>query len=187
MNHKVFWCNSWWDGPSFSSISLDSLESRLYMRTSRKKLLLHREKHNHEGERKSVIVIVRNVIWLSWRFRIIFVEFLILISCFLHYSSKPHKSTKPLHKAAPSAPVCSDPASFKTNSTSSSIKEIADEEIVELVLNNKVKDHELEKRLDCFRAVTVRRMIANRKLASILPDNNPNVLDKLPSGPSLDY
>jgi hydroxymethylglutaryl-CoA reductase (NADPH) len=93
-----------------------------------------------------------------------------------------------LHKAAPCAPVCSDPQSFKSSASSTTnIKELADEEIVELVLNNKVKDHELEKRLDCFRAVTVRRMIANRKLASVLPDNNPNVLEKLPSTPSLDY
>ncbi|KAG7367191.1 hydroxymethylglutaryl-coenzyme A reductase-domain containing protein [Nitzschia inconspicua] len=98
--------------------------------------------------------------------------------------------TKQLHKAAPSAPVCSDPASFKVAASSHSstdIKELADEEIAELVLSNKVKDHELEKRLDPFRAVTVRRLAANRKLSTVLPDNKTNVLDKLPATPSLDY
>jgi hydroxymethylglutaryl-CoA reductase (NADPH) len=55
------------------------------------------------------------------------------------------------------------------------------------VLSNKVKDHELEKRLDPFRAVDVRRMAANHKLASTIPNGNPNVLDGLPCSPSLDY
>jgi hydroxymethylglutaryl-CoA reductase (NADPH) len=97
---------------------------------------------------------------------------------------------KPLHKAAASAPVCCDPASYtvsSSNISSTDIKELGDEEIANLVLSNKVKDHELEKRLDPFRAVTVRRLAANRKLASVLPGNVLNVLDKLPAAPSLDY
>eukprot|EP00529_Nitzschia_sp_RCC80_P016964 CAMPEP_0113516262 /NCGR_PEP_ID=MMETSP0014_2-20120614/41451_1 /TAXON_ID=2857 /ORGANISM="Nitzschia sp." /LENGTH=645 /DNA_ID=CAMNT_0000413019 /DNA_START=123 /DNA_END=2060 /DNA_ORIENTATION=+ /assembly_acc=CAM_ASM_000159 len=100
-----------------------------------------------------------------------------------------------LHKAAPSAPVCSDPASFKASSSSSvpsNLKELPDEDIANLVLMNKLKDHELEKRLDPFRAVTVRRLVVNQKLSTLLTDgktNQPvtNVLEKLPSTPSLDY
>lgn len=111
------------------------------------------------------------------------------------YSSRQtpaSKSSAPkqLHRAAPSAPVCSDPASFKVAPSSVSmanIKEMADEDIAELVLNNTVKDHELEKRLDPFRAVMVRRLAANQKLSTVLPDNRTDVLDKLPSMPSLDY
>jgi len=95
---------------------------------------------------------------------------------------------KALHEPAACTPVCSDPSSFKVSSSvPSNIKELADEDVADLVLKNKVKDHELEKRLDPFRAVTVRRMTANRKLASVLPQNKPNVLDKLPATPSLDY
>lgn len=97
----------------------------------------------------------------------------------------PTKSV--VHAAAKSAPVCSDPASFKTSSSSSSlgnIKELSDEQVCDLVLHNKLKDHELEKRLDPHRAVTVRRMAMNAKLATL---GNDGALDKLPSSPSLDY
>jgi hydroxymethylglutaryl-CoA reductase (NADPH) len=49
----------------------------------------------------------------------------------------------------------------------------------------------LEKLLDPFRAVTVRRIACNHKLNSVLnsadQQNKSNVLDKLPSEPSLDY
>merc|ERR1712161_153440 len=79
-------------------------------------------------------------------------------------------------------------ASLSSNSVN--LEELADEEIANLVLNNKVKDHELEKRLDPFRAVTVRRFAFNQKIASVLSGNTnkqnninniANVLDKLPS------
>jgi hydroxymethylglutaryl-CoA reductase (NADPH) len=52
------------------------------------------------------------------------------------------------------------------------------------VLCNKLKDHELETRLEPHRAVTVRRLAFSQKLASL---NKPGVLDKLPCEPSLDY
>merc|ERR1712194_493896 len=72
------------------------------------------------------------------------------------------KKKNSIHPPASCAPVCSDPTSFKSSgaslsSNSVNLEELADEEIANLVLNNKVKDHELEKRLDPFRAVTVRR------------------------------
>jgi len=111
------------------------------------------------------------------------------------------KKMNSIHPPASCAPVCSDPTSFKSSgaslsSNSANLEELADEEIANLVLNNKVKDHELEKRLDPFRAVTVRRIAFNQKIASVLSDNTKkqnninntaNVLDKLPSTPSLDY
>jgi len=62
---------------------------------------------------------------------------------------------------------------------------LSNEEIAQLVLTNRLKDHELEKRLDCHRAVTVRRMIVNSKLESLR--NDPNVLADLPSQHDLDY
>eukprot|EP00980_Cylindrotheca_fusiformis_P012504 scaffold3073_cov66-Cylindrotheca_fusiformis.AAC.19 len=96
-----------------------------------------------------------------------------------------------LHPPAASAPVCSDPASFSTTTTTTttttlnnkkeSISEMNNEDIAQLVLQNQIKDHELEKRLDPFRAVTVRRMVASAKLDS------STVLQNLPQGPSLDY
>lgn len=115
--------------------------------------------------------------------------------------SKPQNKSMPtknivkksIHPPAVCTPVCSDPASFKSSSTSTStdnLNELADEEIANLVLSNKVKDHMLEKLLDPFRAVTVRRIACNRKLASVLggdKQTHSNVLDKLPSEPSLDY
>lgn len=99
-------------------------------------------------------------------------------------------SKKTVHPPAACAPVCSDPSSFKSKaSPPDNLKELPDEEIADLVLSNKVKDHMLEKLLDPFRAVTVRRIACNRKLASVLGRDqaNSNVLEKLPSEHSLDY
>ena len=95
-----------------------------------------------------------------------------------------------IHPAASCTPVCTDPSSFKTAKTATvpdNLKALRDEEIAKLVLSNKVKDHMLEKLLDPFRAVTVRRIVCNQRLNSSLKKNNSNVLDKLPSEPSLDY
>jgi len=101
-----------------------------------------------------------------------------------------------IHPPAACTPVCSDPSSFKSSNKSvvpESLKELGDEEIANLVLTNKVKDHMLEKILDPSRAVTVRRIAMNQKLNSVLMENAvdqqnvSNVLDNLPSGPSLDY
>mmetsp|Transcript_1520 Transcript_1520/g.3958 ORF Transcript_1520/g.3958 Transcript_1520/m.3958 type:complete len:628 (+) Transcript_1520:436-2319(+) len=97
---------------------------------------------------------------------------------------------KTVHPPAACTPVCSDPSSFKSSKPSvpENLKELSDDEIAALVLGNKVKDHMLEKLLDPFRAVTVRRIACNQKLASVLGrEDKSNVLEKLPSEPSLDY
>lgn len=95
--------------------------------------------------------------------------------------------------AAKSAPVCSDPASFRPSSSSSNANnnsnnnnysELTDDQVAQLVLSNKLKDHELEKRLDCERAVAVRRLVVNAKLAQLGRDG---ALEKLPHRHSLDY
>jgi len=101
-----------------------------------------------------------------------------------------------IHPPAACTPVCTDPSSFRSSKTAvvpENFKGLADEEIANLVLSNKVKDHMLEKLLDPFRAVTVRRIAFNRKLNSVLnrnssdQQNNSNVLDNPPSEHSLDY
>jgi hydroxymethylglutaryl-CoA reductase (NADPH) len=97
-------------------------------------------------------------------------------------------SKKMVHKPAESTPVCSDPSSFKKSSSSklpTNLKELPDEDIAQLVLTNQLKDHELEKRLDPFRAVDVRRMAVNQKLAPLI--GNENVLENLPCQHALDY
>ena len=98
-------------------------------------------------------------------------------SChFLFFSktvSPPRSSAKPkvVHEPAACAPVCSDPTSFEKPaakiSKDTDITGMTNEEIVKLVLGLQIKDHELEKRLDPFRAVTVRRLIAQIKLQSV--------------------
>ena len=106
-------------------------------------------------------------------------------------SKKPTNPVKPTKKVLPpaaSTPVCSDPKP-KTSSTTkpgipANLKELTNEEIAELVVTNVLRDHELEKRLDPFRAVDVRRLACNSKLAAL---GNDGALDKLPSEPSLDY
>jgi len=99
------------------------------------------------------------------------------------------KATKVLHKPAACTPVCSDPSSFQKASSSSKVlsnlKDLPDQEIADLVLNNQLKDHQLEKLLDPFRAVDVRRIACNQKLSSVV--GNDRVLETLPSNPSLDY
>eukprot|EP00526_Cylindrotheca_closterium_P004866 CAMPEP_0113648764 /NCGR_PEP_ID=MMETSP0017_2-20120614/25888_1 /TAXON_ID=2856 /ORGANISM="Cylindrotheca closterium" /LENGTH=629 /DNA_ID=CAMNT_0000561049 /DNA_START=314 /DNA_END=2203 /DNA_ORIENTATION=+ /assembly_acc=CAM_ASM_000147 len=111
-------------------------------------------------------------------------------------SVSPPPKAKVVHEPAACAPVCSDPASF--NSSSSSNKKAAiskdtditgmtNDEIAQLVLDLQVKDHELEKRLDPFRAVTVRRLIAQHKLQSVHSSSSSAFLEDLPEGPSLDY
>lgn len=88
--------------------------------------------------------------------------------------------------AQASAPICSDLASFKafSEATPSNFKEVTDESVVKMVLENQLKDHELEKRLDPFRAVQVRRLVVEHKLAAL---GLSGALDKLPSLHSLDY
>ena len=52
------------------------------------------------------------------------------------------------------------------------------------MLTNQMKDHELEKRLDCFRAVAVRRLVVEHKLSSL---GHTGALEKLPHETDLDY
>lgn len=114
-------------------------------------------------------------------------SYILLLS---HSNSTPvAATTKKIQPPAASAPVCSDPASLKPSASSKGIanlKELPDEDIAALVLSNQVKDHELEKRLDPFRAVDVRRIAAAKKLQGVL-NTTSNPLDTLPSQPSLDY
>eukprot|EP00542_Grammatophora_oceanica_P010723 CAMPEP_0194043422 /NCGR_PEP_ID=MMETSP0009_2-20130614/15053_1 /TAXON_ID=210454 /ORGANISM="Grammatophora oceanica, Strain CCMP 410" /LENGTH=635 /DNA_ID=CAMNT_0038687623 /DNA_START=65 /DNA_END=1972 /DNA_ORIENTATION=- len=103
-------------------------------------------------------------------------------------------ATKPaLHPPAASTPVCSDRnSSAVVNKTSTKkgmdltgIADLPIEQVGQLVLDGKLKDHELEKRLDAHRAVSVRRWIVNQKLASL--GRPADVLDKLPYQTDLDY
>ena len=91
-----------------------------------------------------------------------------------------------LHPPATSAPVCSDPVSMVVANSpgSTDLKEMPDAEIAALVLNGRIKDHQLEKLLDPHRAVPVRREAFDRKLADL---GHSGALDSLPFTPSLDY
>lgn len=100
-------------------------------------------------------------------------------------SATPKSAT--IHPPAKTTPVCSDPASMKPSfmaPTSDDIKSMKNADIAQLVLDGKMKDHELEKKLDTHRAVTVRRIIVDQRLSSL---GHKNVLETLPDGPSLDY
>lgn len=65
------------------------------------------------------------------------------------------------------------------------MKDLDDLQIASFVLNGQMKDHELEKRLDCHRAVDVRRLVMQEKLKRV--GHDANALEELPSQPSLDY
>jgi hydroxymethylglutaryl-CoA reductase (NADPH) len=99
---------------------------------------------------------------------------------------------KVIHPPAACTPVCSDPpqkqkapkSSSKPSNVPANLKELDNEAIAALVISGDLRDHELEKRLDPFRAVEVRRIACNQKLAALGRDG---ALAKLPSEPSLDY
>ncbi|GAX16557.1 hydroxymethylglutaryl-CoA reductase (NADPH) [Fistulifera solaris] len=94
------------------------------------------------------------------------------------------KSSK-IHPPASSTPFCSDVIQSKqTQVCSEDIKNLKDSEIAQLVLTNQIKDHELEKKLDCHRAVTVRRLVVQQKLASL---GHSGALEGLPYQTDLDY
>jgi len=104
-----------------------------------------------------------------------------------HHSHNSGPTKSKLHLPASSAPVCCDPTSMKTPAASkapTNVKELPDEEIANLVHAGKIKDHTLEKLLDCDRAVAVRRLAFDAKLSTL---NRGGALADLPSGPSLDY
>ena len=109
-------------------------------------------------------------------------------------------SKKAILPAAISTPVCgttSNDAAFCKSTTSTNTtaafnsnnaknySELSDDQIAQLVLANKIKDHELEQRLDCSRAVVVRRLVIQTKLAQI--GMSRHALDALPHQHSLDY
>jgi hydroxymethylglutaryl-CoA reductase (NADPH) len=106
--------------------------------------------------------------------------------------NRSSRSSK-VHSPAPCAPVCTDkqvPASNQCSAAptatdyNNNLKELSDQEVAKLVLTNQVKDHELEKRLDCFRAVQVRRMVVDFKLSSL---GQAGALEHLPFRHDLDY
>ncbi|KAL3784979.1 hypothetical protein HJC23_011180 [Cyclotella cryptica] len=75
-----------------------------------------------------------------------------------------------IHAPATSAPVCTDPASFKRSSSSTipaNLQELSDHDIATLVIEDTIKDHQLEKLLDPHRAVTVRRLKFNALLETL--------------------
>ena len=102
-----------------------------------------------------------------------------------HNSSPPMKVVN-VHPPAKSAPVCSDPSSLKRQASNvpSNLKEMQNEEIAALVLQDKIKDHQLEKLLDPHRAVEVRRLKFDAKLESL---GNGGALNDLPHKHDLDY
>lgn len=91
-----------------------------------------------------------------------------------------------VHPPSSSAPVCTDPTSFKKPSSSipGNLKELPNSEIASLVLQNKIKDHQLEKLLDPHRAVEVRRLKFDAQLDSL---GNGGSLAELPHKHDLDY
>ena len=92
-----------------------------------------------------------------------------------------------VHSPASSAPVCTDPASFKKPSSSkipANLKELPNGEIASLVLQDVIKDHQLEKLLDPHRAVEVRRLKFDSKLDSL---GQTGALSELPHKHDLDW
>ncbi len=85
-----------------------------------------------------------------------------------------------------SAPVCTDPASFKKPSSSipTNLKELPNSEISTLVLQDTIKDHQLEKLLDPHRAVEVRRLKFDAQLDAL---GRGGSLSELPFKHDLDY
>ena len=96
--------------------------------------------------------------------------FLFLSTYIYLFSLEPPVKVVKMHPPAPSAPVCVDPTSFTKPSSSgipSNLKELTNSEIASLVLQDKVKDHQLEKLLDPHRAVEVRRLKVDVQLDSL--------------------
>lgn len=102
------------------------------------------------------------------------------------FSAVPPVKVVKVHPPASSAPVCSDPTSFKKPSSSipTNIKELSNAEIASLVVQGKVKDHQLEKLLDPHRAVEVRRLKVDVQLDSL---GRGGALAELPHKHDLDY
>jgi len=92
----------------------------------------------------------------------------------------------PVHPPAPFAPVCSDPSTQKASSskTPGDISSLSNEELANLVLENKLKDHKLETELNPSRAVPVRRLVFEKKLGSL---GKKGTLNDLPYEHDLSY
>ena len=88
----------------------------------------------------------------------------------------------PPPSSSSSAPVCTDPSSFGKLPAGlpADLKALPDGDIASLVLQDKIKDHQLEKLLDPHRAVAVRRS----KFDAILDEG---ALANLPHKHDLDY
>ncbi|KAL7537088.1 hypothetical protein ACHAXR_007574 [Thalassiosira sp. AJA248-18] len=101
-------------------------------------------------------------------------------------SSDPPVKVVNVHPPSSSAPVCTDPTSFKKPSSNipNNLKELPNSEIASLVLQDKIKDHQLEKLLDPHRAVEVRRLKFDAKLDSL---GHAGALAELPHKHDLDY
>jgi len=111
------------------------------------------------------------------------------------------RPSQPLHPPANCTPVCTDPppttAKSQPKPSPSNFKlpppdSKSDEEWAEMVLTNKVKDHQLEKILDPTRAVVVRRLIFQTKLSTLSTTDSSSSVDSdplkhLPHLHSLDY
>jgi len=105
----------------------------------------------------------------------------------VHMSDSPPIKVVKVHAPASSTPVCTDPTAFKKSSSHhvpAHLKEMPNSEIASLVLQNKIKDHLLEKLLDPHRAVEVRRLKFEAKLDSL---GNGGALADLPYRHDLDY
>lgn len=107
-----------------------------------------------------------------------------------HLMPKANSRSEPprfihVHPPATSAPVCADPTSFKKPTIPPNIRELSDAEIASLLLQDAIKDHQLEKLLDPHRAVTVRRLKFNALLENL--GRGDDVLKELPSQHDLDY
>jgi hypothetical protein len=101
-------------------------------------------------------------------------------------SPEPPVKVVSIHAPATSAPVCSDPASFKkVSNIPSNLNELSDKDIATLVLHDTIKDHQLEKVLEPHRAVTVRRLKFNALLENL--GRGGDVLAELPHEHDLDY
>ena len=109
-----------------------------------------------------------------------------VLTLFLSSSQPPIKVIN-VHPPATCAPVCTDPSSFKklsSNAVPANLAELSNQGIADLVLQDKIKDHQLEKLLDPHRAVQVRRLKFDAQLTSL---GRGGALAELPHEHDLDY
>jgi hydroxymethylglutaryl-CoA reductase (NADPH) len=109
---------------------------------------------------------------------------LVSFTCSVPTDAAAVKTEKiPLHPPAPCTPVCgtaSLPAAAKLSPDQ--VSHLTNEQVVDYVAKDQIKDHQLEKYFGANRAVGIRRMVFEAKFAS-LDHANPKALDGLPSSP----